>query len=288
MRRCDFVALMGAGVAWPFAAMAQQPGRTYHIGCLFAGLVPGLWNAFLDPALRQGFIEGRNLTVDLREYAQHVDLLSQWADELTQSRVDVIAAVGDAAIRAAQKATNAIPVLAITDDMVGAGLVNSMARPDGNTTGVSILATELDGKRQEILIEAVPGLRHMAALADSNRAAVKLEALQEAARARNVTLSIYRVTKGDEIVAAIETAHASGATALNVLASPILYINRQIVMNRVAALRLPAIYQWPEIADEGGFAATARTSLRSFESLMADSLFSSCAGPSPPISQSSS
>ena len=119
-------------------------------------------------------------------------------------------------------------------------LVSSMARPDGNTTGVSILATELDGKRQEILIEAVPGLRHMAALADSNRTAVKLEALQEAARARNVTLSIYRVTKGDEIVAAIETAHASGATALNVLASPILYINRHIVMNRVAALRLPA------------------------------------------------
>jgi putative tryptophan/tyrosine transport system substrate-binding protein len=254
MRRREFIALMGASVAWPFAAMGQQAGRTYHIGCLFAGLVPGLWNAFLDPALRHGFIEGRNLTVDLREYAQHVDLLSQWADEMTQSRVDVIAAVGDAAIRAAQKATNAIPVLAITDDMVGAGLISSMARPDGNTTGVSILATELDGKRQEILIEAVPGLRHMAALADSNRAAVKLEALQEAARARNVTLSIYRVTKGDEIMAAIETAHASGATALNVLASPILYVNRHIVMNRVAALRLPAIYQWPEIADEGGFA----------------------------------
>jgi putative tryptophan/tyrosine transport system substrate-binding protein len=145
-------------------------------------------------------------------------------------------------------------VLAITDDMVGAGLVNSMARPDGNTTGVSILATELDGKRQEILIEAVPGLRHMAALADSSRAAVQLEALQEAARARNVTLSIYRVAKTDEIVAAIETAHASGATALNVLASPILYINRHIIMDRAAALRLPAIYQWPETADEGGFA----------------------------------
>jgi putative tryptophan/tyrosine transport system substrate-binding protein len=95
----------------------------------------------------------------------------------------------------------------------------------------------------------------LAALADSNRAAVKLEALQEAARARNVTLSIYRVAKGDEIVAAIEPAHASGATALNVLASPILYINRHTIMDRVAALRLPAIYQWPEIADEGGFAA---------------------------------
>jgi len=232
----------------------RSRGGTYRLGCLFAGLVPGLWNAFLDPARRHGFLDGRNLTVDLREYAQHVDLLTQWADELTKSRVDVIAAAGDAPIRAAQKATNAIPILAITDDMFGAGLVNSMARPDGNTTGVSILAMELDGKRQELLIEAVPGLRRMAALADSNRAPVKLEVLQEAARARNVALSIYQVAKGDEIVAAIDTAHASGATALNVLASPILYINRQTIIDRVAALRLPTIYQWPDTAEEGGLA----------------------------------
>ena len=72
------------------------------------------------------------------------------------------------AIRAVQQATKTIPIVGIADDMVGAGLVNSLARPDGNTTGVSILATELDGKRQEILIEAVPGLRRMAALADFN------------------------------------------------------------------------------------------------------------------------
>jgi putative tryptophan/tyrosine transport system substrate-binding protein len=156
MRRREFIAIMGASVTWPFAALAQQAGRTYRLGCLFAGLVPGLRNAFLDPALRHGFIEGRNLIVDLREYAQHVDLLSQWADELSKSRLDVIAAAGDAAIRAAQTATNAIPILAITDDMIGAELVNSMGRPEGNTTGVSILATELDGKRQELLIEAVP------------------------------------------------------------------------------------------------------------------------------------
>jgi putative tryptophan/tyrosine transport system substrate-binding protein len=109
----------------------------------------------------------------------HVDLLSEWADELVRARAEVIAASGDLAIRAAQKATKTVPILAITDDMVGAGLVNSMARPSGNTTGVSILAAELDGKRQEILIEAVPGLRRMAALADPNRAAANLEALQE-------------------------------------------------------------------------------------------------------------
>jgi putative ABC transport system substrate-binding protein len=95
-----------------------------------------------------------------------------------------------------------------------------MARPTGNTTGVSILAPELNGKRQEILIEAVPGLRR-AALADSNTTEVaQLNALQEAARARNIELSIQRIAKGEEITTAIEMAKASGAAALNVLASP--------------------------------------------------------------------
>jgi putative tryptophan/tyrosine transport system substrate-binding protein len=113
-------------------------------------------------------------------------------------------------VRAAQQATKAIPILAITDDMVGEGVVSSMARPTGNTTGVSILATELDGKRQEILIEAVPGLRRMAALVDSNTTTVaRLNDLQEAARARNIELSIHRIAKGEEITAAIEMVKAS-------------------------------------------------------------------------------
>ena len=209
---------------------------------------------FLEAMRRLGFIEGQNLIVDYRAYAQHIDKLSEWAAELSKARVDVITTVGDLAIRAAQGATKTIPILAITDDMVGSGLVNSMARPNGNTTGVSILATELDGKRQEILIEAVSGLRLMAALVDSNRTSVlKLDALQEAARARNIELSVHRVASGAEIAAAIGVAQASGAAALNVLASPMLYTNRRLIMDRVAAVRLPAIYQWPETVEEGGF-----------------------------------
>jgi len=138
--------------------------------------------------------------------------------------------------------------------MLGSGLVNSLARPNGNTTGLSILATELDGKRQEILIEAVPGLRRMGALADSNVTAVaKLNELQEAARARKIELSIHQVTRGGQIATAIDTAHASSATALNVLASPKLFGNRQLIIDRVAALHLPAIYQWPFTAEKGGF-----------------------------------
>jgi putative ABC transport system substrate-binding protein len=109
---------------------------------------------------------------------------------MVKAQVDVLIAYRDvaihAAIHAAQQATQTILILAVTDDMVGSGLVNSMARPNGNTTAVSILAAELDGKRQEILIEAVPGIHQMAALADSTAATAKLAALQEVASARNI------------------------------------------------------------------------------------------------------
>ena len=175
--------------------------------------------------------------------------------------VDVITMVGtDDAIRATQQATKTIPILAMSDDMVGSRLVGSMARPDGNTTGVSILARTLFAKRQEILIEAVPGLRWMALLVDTNwrgRYIIpvsEIEALQEVARAHNIELSIHLVAKGEEIAAAIDAAKASGATALNLSPSPLFYSYRQLILDRVAALRLPTIYTWPETAEDGGFA----------------------------------
>ena len=96
--------------------------------------------------------------------------------------------------------------------------MNSLARPGGNTTGVSILATELDGKRQEILVEAVPGLHRMAILVISDRSpldkatgSLQLQALQDAARARDIGVSIHRVASAEEITAAIDAAKASGA-----------------------------------------------------------------------------
>ena len=96
----------------------------------------------------------------------------------------------------------------------------------------------------------------MAALADTNSTTdTKLGALQQAARARNVELSIHRIAKAEEIAAAIEMAQASGAAALNVLASPMLFANGQLIMDLVSALRLPAIYQWAEMAEGGGLAA---------------------------------
>jgi putative ABC transport system substrate-binding protein len=257
MRRREFIALLGASVAWPFAAMAQEPGRTYRLGLLWArSEAEPVAVAFLDEAGRHGFTIGKNLTIERRDFGPHPDRVSEYAADLIKSQVDVISATGNIAIRAAQEATKTIPILGITDDLLGSGLVASQARPERNTTGVSILASDLDGKRQDILIEALPGLRRMAALADSNMSTeAKLDVLEEAARARNIELSIHRVAKSDEIVAAIDLAQASGATALNVLASPLLAANRQLIMSRVATLRLPAIYEWAELAEEGGFAA---------------------------------
>ena len=160
MRRRDFITLVsGAVVALPFAAAAQQSGRTYRLGCLLPLTREAPINvAFFDELRRRGFIEGQNLTVEYRAYGQHVDLISDYAAELVNARVDAIVTAGDVAtIRAAQQATTTIPILAMTGDLIGLGLVASQARPDGNTTGVNVFANELDGKRQEILIEAVPG-----------------------------------------------------------------------------------------------------------------------------------
>ena len=268
MRRREFIALMGANVVWPIAAMAQQAGRTYHLGCLLPS-PPNDYVAFFDGLRRRGFIEGQNLTVEYRAYGQHVDLVPQYAADLVKARVDVIAASGDETVRAIQQATKTIPIVAIGADLLRSGLITSLARPDGNTTGVSFLADEADGKRQDILIEAVPGLRLMAVLTDVNfTKAAKLDALQEAAHAHNVEFSIHRIARGEEIAAAIDSAQASGATALNILAAPLFWAHRHLIMERAAALRLPAIYFFPELAEEGGFAGYGPRRSQLFSEIM--------------------
>ena len=257
MRRRDFITILGgASATLPFAAVAQQAGRTFRLGVLLPHPRDAPVNvAFLEEFRRNGFIEGQNLDVEWRAYAPRFDLISQYAAELVNARVDVVVTGGEEAIRAAQQATKTIPIVALVDDMLGSGQVKSLARPEGNTTGVNVLGVDLDGKRQDILIEAVPGLRRMAALADVNNTAAKLDAMQKAARAHNVELSIYRIARGEEIAPAIDTAHASGAAALNIFACPLLWANRQLIMDRAAALHLPTMHVFPEEAEEGAFAA---------------------------------
>jgi putative ABC transport system substrate-binding protein len=253
------MALAGASVAWPFAALAQEPGRMYRLGCLLPLTRDAPINvAFLNEFRRLGFIEGQNLIVEWRAYGEHFDLVSQYAAELVKARVDVIAGAGQEATRALQQATKSIPIVTMSGDMLKYSFVNSLARPDGNTTGVSILAIDIDGKRQDILIDAVPGLRGMATLSaddDVDNTPAKLAALQQAARARGVELSIHHVARGEEIAVAIESAKTSGATAVNILASPLFFTHRHLIMERVTALGLPAMFFFPEEAEDGAFAA---------------------------------
>jgi putative tryptophan/tyrosine transport system substrate-binding protein len=273
MRRREFIALMGASVTWPFAAMAQEPGRAYRVGGISSSPRDAPhFAAMFDELRRLGFIVGQNLTVDWRSYGPRIELIPEFTAELVKGHLDVILVNGDAVIRAAQQATTTIPILGITEDMVGQGLVDSLARPGRNTTGVSILATELDGKRQEILIEAVPQLHRMAVLADEATGPQELGALLDTARARGVELLIHKIANAEEITAAIDAAKASGAAALNVLSSPFLYGNRQIIMQRVAELRLPAIYQFPEEAEEGGFVAYGPRIVQVFRELVTQQL----------------
>jgi len=258
-------------LAGPFTAGAQEPGRIYRLGTLYASPRDAPHHvAFFDELQHVGFTLGQNLNVDARGFGLRVDRFTDVARELVNAKVDIILCGGDPAIRAAQQATATIPILAITDDMVGSGLVRSLANPGGNTTGVSIFATQLDGKRQDLLIEAVPGLRRMAALADSNTTAPRqLKALQDAARARGVELLLRRVATPEEIAPAIDAAKNSGAAALNVLATPLLFNNRRIIFERAATLRLPAMYQWPEMAEDGGLVAYGPRIVQIYRELMA-------------------
>jgi putative ABC transport system substrate-binding protein len=257
MNRRGFITILGGTVLLPpHPARAQEPGRIYHLGSLFSSPRDASFLvALFDELRRLGFVEGQDLTVDPRGFGLRIEQSSDIAAELIKARVDVILVGGDLGIRTVQQATATIPILGVTEDMVGSGLVRSMARPGGNTTGISLLATELNGKRQEMVIEIVPGARRIAVLADANTTASReLQALEDAARARGIELSIHRIAKPEEIIGAMDASQAAGAQGFNVLASPLLFVRRRFILERAAALGLPAIYQWPETAEEGGLA----------------------------------
>jgi putative ABC transport system substrate-binding protein len=256
MKRRTFITLLGGAAAWPFAAHPQEAGRTYRLGFMvpLSPDAPGVV-AFFDELRFAGFIEGQNLIVVPGGFDVRDERFAERAAALVKAAPDAIVSGPDLTTRALQQATRTIPLIAMTEDMVGAGLVKSLARPGGNTTGISLLSPELDGKRQEILMDAVPGARRMAALADSRvTPAHHLQTLQEGARARGVELSVFGVTKLEEIAPAIESAKTWGAQALNVLATPLFFNNSGLIIERVTALRLPTIYQWPDMAERGGFA----------------------------------
>jgi len=261
MRRRKFITLLGgAVVGWPLAARGQEPGRTYRLGIITPApreSPPVI--AFFDELRRHGFVEGQNLTV-VGGFENIDDRLSERAAALVNAAPDAILAGPEPPLHALEDLTRTVPLIGMVEDMVAAGLVQSLARPGGNITGISLLSPELDGKRQEILFETVPGARRIAAMADVKVTSPDhIQVLQQGGRSRGVEVLFFGMNRPQDIASAMDAAKASGVEALNFLASPLFSLpgtlGNGIVMERIAALRLPAIFQWPETAEAGALLA---------------------------------
>ena len=262
MQRRDFITILGGTAAiWPFGVRAQKPSRPARLGILIpsAREMPAVI-AFFDELRLASFVEGENLTVIPGGFGGRSEQINELAKAIVMAEPDAIVCGPELPIRALQAATRTIPLIGMAEDLVGLGLAKSLAHPGGNTTGVSLLSPELDEKRQDILTDAAPGARRMAMLVDSNVARpAHLEALQAAGHRRGVELSAFGVSRPGEIAAAIHAAKVSGAEAINFLATPLFSLpgspDNRLVLEAVAAARLPAIFQWPETAEDGGLVA---------------------------------
>jgi putative tryptophan/tyrosine transport system substrate-binding protein len=253
MRRREFLGVLAGAAALPVAARAQMPGRTYRIGFLTGtSRQTSEFLVLLDELRLAGFIEGQNLTVLDGGFGVTENQVAAAATALVKASPDAILAAGLVYANAAQTATKTIPILAFSNDLIAYGLVSSLAHPAGNTTGISMISP-VDGKRGDLLLEAVPGSRHVAVLADPNvDTPPYLQALKDSAKARGIELSVFSAGTPQEIVPALEAAKSSGAGGINVLASSLFFFNRGLVIERTNELRLPAVYAGPEMAEQGG------------------------------------
>jgi putative ABC transport system substrate-binding protein len=165
-------------------------------------------------------------------------------------------ALGDPAVRAAQQATRSIPIVAMADDLVASGLIASLARPGGNTTGVSILATELDAKKLEILKQIIPRARRFGVLSDpANTVPARRQAIADRARTLGVELQTVEVHGAADIAPAFASFRAEGAEAIDILASPLLNGLRKELGRLSLDYRLPAICQFREAVEAGCLAS---------------------------------
>jgi putative ABC transport system substrate-binding protein len=254
LSRRQFVA--GAGSAALVAGCGRlpwqaQPPKVHHIGWLGPTGVP--FDTFLQGMRERGYGEGHNFTIEATS-AERADGYPPLVTDFVQRPVDVIVAVGNPAIRAAKDATTSIPVvMLLSRDPVGTGLVTSLAQPGGNLTGVSLLSPQLNGKRLELLAEAVPALSRVGILWEGIYPDRQndLSELQAAARTLGLALVLLDVRQPSDLDNVFETASKERADALMVFASP---PTRQAA--RIAALaatsRLPAIYDRGLYVRHGG------------------------------------
>ena len=235
-------------------AAAGDAGLRYSSG--FLGRIRRTFTEPLRAYMQAlGYVEGRNIVFDVRYADGMVDRLPTLAAELVAQRAAVIATFGDATGLAVKAATTTIPIVSMSEDLVRAKLVTNIRHPGGNITGVSIMGTELDAKRLEVLAEILPARSTVLLLADPTTHRESRPALDATAAALGLTLRETVVGTSEQIERALREAKDAGVTGVNVLSSALLFALRGHIIKLAAELGLPAMYQWPETADEGGLIA---------------------------------
>jgi putative ABC transport system substrate-binding protein len=259
--------LVGIILAFVHLAWAQQSQRVYKIGRLSSGSPADPLSKTSFEAFREGlrdlrWVEGSNIVVEPRWVGEKPQTAPDLAAELVRLRVDVIVAAGSQLIRVAKQATNTVPIVmsGAGTDPVASGFVASLARPGGNVTGLSLLATVLDGKRLELLKEVVPGLVRVAVLQNPEfpAAAIRWSEAQAAGKSLGVQLQAWEVRTPQEIDTVFSSTDRSRPTALLVFSdTSVLERHRERIIALALKYRLPAIYPWKSYVEEGGLLAYA-------------------------------
>jgi putative tryptophan/tyrosine transport system substrate-binding protein len=260
MRRRAFITLLGGAAAWPLAARAQQRERVWRIGVLlpFAEDHPvgqARVAAFVQGLRQLGWTDGHNVRIDYRWSAGDSDNIRKFASELIALGPDVVMAFTSAAVTALRQATSTVPIVfAVVADPVGAGYVESLARPGGNVTGFAAQEYAVGGKWMELLKEIVPRLTRVAVLRDSAIAAGpgQFGALQAVAPSFGVELRPIDLHDPSGIEHGIAAFAKGPNNGLIVTGSPSATLHRNLIITLAARHKLPAIYYERSFADAGG------------------------------------
>ena len=258
MRRRAFITLLGGAAAtWPLAARAQPAGKRYTIGYLSAGsfVLVEATAAFTDALRESGWVEGKNVAFQRRYAENRLERLAEFAAELVHLKVDVIVAEGTLAPLAAKRVTSTIPiVMTVAGDPLGSGLVESLARPGGNVTGMSLMAPDLGGKRLELLKELLPRLGRVAVLwnATNPYAALVYKQTQAAGRTLGIEVQSLEVRGPDDFEGAFEAARQQHSDALITVEDPLTGANRERIVRFAAVDRLPSLHGNREDVVAGG------------------------------------
>jgi putative ABC transport system substrate-binding protein len=238
-------------------AFAQNADNLPVVGILrsnTADSVEPFATGFRDALAALGLVDGRNIHLEVRLAEGHLERLPELAQSLVQAKARVILAFGPPAIRAAQQATSTTPIVA-NADLLASGLIASLAKPGGNTTGVSMLSSELDAKRLEILKEIMPSERRFALLGggggSTTEVPAQVQAIADVARALDLELQTVDIRLPADLAPAFASLRAGGAAAINVLSSPILVGSREELGRLSLTYKLPAICEWREMAEAG-------------------------------------